>query len=198
MALSEHSSGRSWRTQTRASFALVSCLCIGFFFPLFLPVILSLPLPFHFPPEVSLLLSPLIGFLIILYIQRLTLTDRALLYFVDWKSREAAQTYCASDSGLAVVAGEAKNETAVFELLPAAGQLSLRGVDGVFEAPCTEVFTAFGAEEGFIDNVSRFVDGLEKVGTVPIEGYLGAVFGEDVGTEGKEVGEKVVRMLIGW
>jgi hypothetical protein len=145
-----------------------------------------------------LLLSPLIGLLIILYIQRLTLTDRALLYFVDWKSREAAQTYCAWDSGLAVVAGEAKNETAVFELLPAAGQLSLRGVDGVFEAPCTEVFTAFGAEEGFIDNVSRFVDGLEKVGTVPIEGYLGAVFGEDVGTEGKEVGEKVVRMLIGW
>lgn len=89
-----------------------------------------------------------------------------------------------------------------------AGTSPSRG--SALEAPCTEVFTAFGAEERFRENVGRFVEAVERM---PPEGYLGAWFGESVEEEEEGEGEKgvreggekeeggqgrVVRMLLGW
>jgi hypothetical protein len=68
----------------------------------------------------------------------------------------------------------------------------------VLGAPCTEVFTAFGVEEGFAENVGRFVGAVD--GDAP-EGYRGAAFGESVDLEedgNGDGGEKAVRMVIGW
>lgn len=64
-------------------------------------------------------------------------------------------------------------------------------------APCTEVFTAFGAEDGFMGNVWRFVSALD---VRPPEGYEGAAVGEgiQVGLDEDRGGEAVVRMVIGW
>ncbi|KAK4154623.1 hypothetical protein C8A00DRAFT_42624 [Chaetomidium leptoderma] len=65
------------------------------------------------------------------------------------------------------------------------------GWRSVLGAPCTEVFTAYGVEEGFVGNVGRFVSCVDAD---PPEGYRGAaVFGDGNGD-----GEKVVRMVIGW
>jgi hypothetical protein len=60
-------------------------------------------------------------------------------------------------------------------------------------APCTEVFTAFGVEEGFGEGAERF---MRAVGANPPEGYYGAAFGEGVGDG--EGGEKASRMVLGW
>ncbi|KAK3898936.1 hypothetical protein C8A05DRAFT_18552 [Staphylotrichum tortipilum] len=62
-------------------------------------------------------------------------------------------------------------------------------------APCTEVFTAYGAEEEFEGNVARFV--AEVRGRMPT-GAEGAAFGVATGDgTGKEEGG-TVRMVIGW
>jgi hypothetical protein len=85
------------------------------------------------------------------------------------------------------------HETLAFAASPQQGWRS------VLRAPCTEVFTAFGVEEGFAENVRRFVGAVDGQ---PPEGYRGAAFGEGVGLEdGNENGdgeEKAVRMVIGW
>ncbi|KAK4242359.1 hypothetical protein C8A03DRAFT_11478 [Achaetomium macrosporum] len=98
----------------------------------------------------------------------------------EWSSREAALNY--RSSGLASSLA-AKEEPLAF-IAPGWGT--------VFEQPCTEVFTGFGALEGFAGNVGRFV---QKMKENPPEGYRGVAFGESVGLEGEE---KAVRMVIGW
>ncbi|KAK4171470.1 hypothetical protein QBC36DRAFT_339894 [Triangularia setosa] len=67
----------------------------------------------------------------------------------------------------------------------------------VLKAPCTEVFTAFGAEDGFEEQVGRFVTAVK--GDMP-EGYKGADYGGEVKVDGEGGGngEKSVRMVIGW
>ncbi|KAK3362750.1 hypothetical protein B0T25DRAFT_595398 [Lasiosphaeria hispida] len=74
-------------------------------------------------------------------------------------------------------------ETLSFEMTPPG--------DSVLKSPCTECFTAYGVEDGFADNVLRFVD---KADAEPPAGYYGATIG--TGLESKEKG--IVRMLIGW
>jgi len=56
-------------------------------------------------------------------------------------------------------------------------------------APCTEVFTAYGAESGFLDNAKRFAEAL---GAEKPNGYFGSAVGEGVDGEG------TVMMLLGW
>ncbi|KAL2020884.1 hypothetical protein VTK56DRAFT_7875 [Thermocarpiscus australiensis] len=105
----------------------------------------------------------------------------------EWSSSEAALRYRSSPLASSL---EAK-ETLAFAL---SSERAPRGGSAVFEAPCTEVFTAFGVEEGFADNVGRFV---EKVDAEAPVGYKGAAYGEGVRAEGDD-GEEVVRVLIGW
>ncbi|CAP69559.1 uncharacterized protein PODANS_1_12170 [Podospora anserina S mat+] len=65
----------------------------------------------------------------------------------------------------------------------------------VLKAPCTEVFTAFETEEGFEEQVARFVSAVEGD---KLEGYKGADYGAEVKVDGDGAGEKSVRMVIGW
>ncbi|KAL2255540.1 hypothetical protein VTK26DRAFT_3161 [Humicola hyalothermophila] len=102
------------------------------------------------------------------------------IFCTEWSSRESATSYLSS-LGTSVEAKET--------LLIAMTSPSRRAL----EAPCTEIFTAFGAEEGFMEAVGRFVAAVEK--TPPV-GYLGAQFGESTGGDGD--GDKAVRMLLGW
>jgi hypothetical protein len=108
----------------------------------------------------------------------------------EWSSREAARGYCSSE--LLDV-----KETLAFAL--GASSQRRQAWRAALRAPCTEVFTAFGVEEGFAENVARFVG---AVGGERPEGFEGAGWvgeGVGVGVAGEEVdGEKVVRMVIGW
>ena len=68
----------------------------------------------------------------------------------------------------------------------------------VLEAPTTEIFTGYGAETGFAENVKDF---SEKVDAEKPEGYLGAVHGEVL----EEISQapdgpkgKAVKLVIGW
>ncbi|KAK4128205.1 hypothetical protein N657DRAFT_638629 [Parathielavia appendiculata] len=108
----------------------------------------------------------------------------------EWSSvaKAARGLYCSSSLGA--------HETLAFAV-PQAWSSVLSG-------PCTEVFTAFGAEDGFVENVRRFVGAVDDN---PPEGYRGAAVGEGVGlTDGDGNGngnrggenEKLVRMVIGW
>lgn len=56
-------------------------------------------------------------------------------------------------------------------------------------APCTEIFTAFGMEQGFDDNVARFVGAVDA--DKP-KGYYGSAFGKEMGEGG------AFRALLGW
>ncbi|KAL2132626.1 hypothetical protein VTI74DRAFT_3565 [Chaetomium olivicolor] len=103
----------------------------------------------------------------------------------EWSSREEALGYHRSSSS-----PDAK-ETLAF--VPAAAR---EAWDAAFQAPCTEVFTGFGAEEGFVANVGQFVRGVE--GNRP-EGFWGAAWGGSVALDEKgEYDGDVVRMVIGW
>ncbi|KAK4195174.1 hypothetical protein QBC40DRAFT_316912 [Triangularia verruculosa] len=96
----------------------------------------------------------------------------------EWSSASTAREYIASVQDL-----EAK-EISAFSL-----------DTGVLKAPCTEVFTAFGTEEGFEEQVGRFVTAVDE--NKP-EGYKGADYGGEVKVVDGEEGEKSVRMVIGW
>ncbi len=63
------------------------------------------------------------------------------------------------------------------------------GSDKVLGVPTTEVFSAWGIEEGFYENVKTFV---AKVDGEKPKGYFGAVLGKGV-----EDGD-VLRGLLGW
>ncbi|KXX77040.1 hypothetical protein MMYC01_206106 [Madurella mycetomatis] len=127
------------------------------------------------------------------YGQKMEDADTSVLC-TEWTSREAAQTYSASSPSISSSLGLVMKETAVLKLGTASSSF-LSGADaaGLFAAPCTEVFTAFGSEPGFLGNCARFLTKVE--GTRP-EGYLGGALAtaavEDDG------GEKVVRLVIGW
>lgn len=105
--------------------------------------------------------------------------------YPEWSSSDAALRYRSSQQQQQQqsLLGDVK-ETLVIALSPSPSQ------GPVFDAPCTEIFTAFGAEEGFAGNVGRFVRAVD--GAPPV-GYRGAVFGESVGD-----GERIVRLAIGW
>ncbi|KAK4190532.1 hypothetical protein QBC35DRAFT_71309 [Podospora australis] len=112
----------------------------------------------------------------------------------EWSSQSGARAYISSELARNLQA----KETLAYVL---------NAADIFTAAPCTEVFTAFGAEEGFGSadgNVGRFVSGLEETGKP--EGYFGAAFGEEVAlvggggeTGGEEnTGRRSVRLVIGW
>lgn len=68
----------------------------------------------------------------------------------------------------------------------------------VLEAPTTEIFTGYGAEPGFADNVKDFTD---KVDADNPEGYLGAVHAdvlEEISQEPDGPKGKAVKLVIGW
>jgi len=71
-------------------------------------------------------------------------------------------------------------------------------ISRVLSAPCTEIFTGFGAAPGFLDNVRTF---SVNVDAADLEGYHGSAVGEVVeplaiGSEG-EPGQAVM-LVIGW
>jgi len=63
-------------------------------------------------------------------------------------------------------------------------------VGQVLTAPCTEVFTAYDAQDGFEDNLARFV---EKLAADSPKGYFGSMILRGLGEK-----EKTFRMLLGW
>ncbi|KAL2122694.1 hypothetical protein VTJ04DRAFT_3149 [Mycothermus thermophilus] len=107
----------------------------------------------------------------------------------EWSNLEAARSYSASQTAATLAAKEILG-------FVAAGEES-KDVLAVVSAPCTEIFTAFGAEEGFVANVGRFVAAVDA--NQP-EGYKGGSFAEsvDLSLESTTQQDKVVRMLIGW
>lgn len=121
-------------------------------------------------------------------------TNQEPLPLTEWSSREAARCYCSSELVVSSSAELDVKETLGFVFDASQQRQTWRSA---LRAPCTEVFTAFGAEEGFAENVARFV---AAVGDERPEGFEGASwFGEDVDlVEVDGDGEKVVRMVIGW
>ncbi|KAK0669409.1 hypothetical protein QBC41DRAFT_274713 [Cercophora samala] len=97
----------------------------------------------------------------------------------EWLSPSAANKYIASTK----------------DHVQAKETLAYQFDTAVLKAPCTEVFTAFETEEGFEEQVGRFVSAVE--GDKP-EGYEGADYGGEVKVDGDGDGEKSVRMVIGW
>ncbi|KAL2269962.1 hypothetical protein VTJ83DRAFT_2146 [Remersonia thermophila] len=107
----------------------------------------------------------------------------------EWSSLAAARSFAASPTATSLAA----KETLGFV---AAGDKQ-QDVLSVTSAPCTEIFTAFGAEEGFVANVGRFVAAVDA--NQP-EGYKGASYAQSVhlAAEPSAQQDAVVRMLIGW
>ncbi|EGS17971.1 uncharacterized protein CTHT_0059840 [Thermochaetoides thermophila DSM 1495] len=99
----------------------------------------------------------------------------------EWSSTAAALAYrssnlVASDEQLAI-------ELASPGLSEPYGQ--------TLDAPCTELFTAYGIEDVFVENTGKFLGLIKET-----EGFLGAQFGEAVGRgEGEE---RAARVVIGW
>lgn len=103
----------------------------------------------------------------------------------EWSTAAAALTYRSSQLASSLAAAGKENETLVFN---APGDWA-----AVLAAPCTEVFTSFGVEEGFAANAVQFTSSLDAN---PPEGYKGAAFGEGiVGGEGQD---RTARMVLGW
>jgi len=106
-----------------------------------------------------------------------TTTNKA----TEWSSTAAALAYrssnlVASDEQLAI-------ELASPGLSEPYGQ--------TLDAPCTELFTAYGIEDVFVENTGKFLGLIKET-----EGFLGAQFGEAVGRgEGEE---RAARVVIGW
>ncbi|KAK2004604.1 hypothetical protein LX36DRAFT_353560 [Colletotrichum falcatum] len=72
----------------------------------------------------------------------------------------------------------------------------------VLEAPCTEVFVAFGVDDSFVGQTAEFVQGLTQ-GGASLEGFRGHAYGAistPLAVEGSEDEEKgpAVTLLLGW
>ncbi|KAK4250824.1 hypothetical protein C7999DRAFT_28653 [Corynascus novoguineensis] len=104
------------------------------------------------------------------------------ILYTEWSSTDAAVSYSSSQLGNA-------KETFVF----AVPQKHASGWQSAVAAPCTEVFTAYGAEDGFLGNLDQFLDAVNA--NAP-EGFYGGSPGEGVAL--KEGDEKVVRGVLGW
>ena len=103
-----------------------------------------------------------------------------------WSSHDASKANKISSSRLGTLA-----DSVATHILDA-------DATAVLKAPTTEVFTGYGAEPGFAENVKSFA---EKVDAEKPEGYLGAVHGEVLGDISKGPDEpkgKAVKLLIGW
>ncbi|KAL1843025.1 hypothetical protein VTJ49DRAFT_3339 [Mycothermus thermophilus] len=109
--------------------------------------------------------------------------------FAEWSSLEAARSFSASQTATSLAAKE------TLGFVAAGGKQ--QDLLSVTSAPCTEIFTAFGAEEGFVANVGRFVAAVDA--NQP-EGYKGASYAQsiDLATESSTQQETVLRVLIGW
>lgn len=116
----------------------------------------------------------------------------------DWSSLAASKNHAATSKPFADdLNGRVVHDQKTYHaaLLGPAAE-----VDAVFAAPTTEVFTAFGAEPGCLDNVREFV---AKVEADRPEGCLGVVAGpveEEIAKEGAVAGAKgpAVVMMLGW
>ncbi|SPQ18871.1 431b65df-f055-47f0-b2f0-fa0f1d8c0597 [Thermothielavioides terrestris] len=116
----------------------------------------------------------------------------------EWSTLEAALAYRSSQlaSSLAAAAaapggGGGGGDKAGTLVLSAPGPWA-----AVLRAPCTEVFTAFGVEDGFGANAAEFMRSLDGN---PPEGYKGAAFGESLADADVDVaGERTARMVLGW
>ncbi|KAK1976103.1 hypothetical protein LZ30DRAFT_735578 [Colletotrichum cereale] len=72
----------------------------------------------------------------------------------------------------------------------------------VLDAPCTEVFVAYGVDDSFVGRTAEFAKGLAQ-GEAPVEGFHGHAYGAistPLAVEGSEDGEKgpAVTLLLGW
>ncbi|GAB1311113.1 ABM domain-containing protein [Madurella fahalii] len=146
------------------------------------------------PPALVVEVKKQDGLVRAFYGQKMEDPDTSVLC-TEWSSLEAAQVYSSSSSPpLAVSLGIVMRETKAFKLGTASSSF-LSGVDAgrVFEAPCTEVFTAFDAEPGFMGNCERF---LAMVDGARPDGYLGGALGAV--EEEEDGGKKMVGMVIGW
>ncbi len=79
-----------------------------------------------------------------------------------------------------------------------AGDAAVPAVPAVFDAPCTELVTAYGAEPGYETAVATFAG---RVDADPPEGYLGSVVAEsvyDVAPTPEGEKGKMVTLAIGW
>ncbi|KAK0729362.1 hypothetical protein B0T21DRAFT_385435 [Apiosordaria backusii] len=131
----------------------------------------------HLPGDVVTKIKSQSGFQQGFFGHKLEDTDTWVLA-TEWSSPSAAKDYI----------------TSISDHVRAKETLAYSFDTAVLKAPCTEVFTAFGTEEGFDEQVGRFVAAIE--GNKP-EGYKGAAFGADVKVDGNGE-ERSVRMVIGW
>ena len=128
--------------------------------------------------------------------------------FTEWASSEAAQDYFRHHDGESELGrgDDAILKREIYETVSSSEEEKGRDEDEdlravLASAPCTEVFTGFGAEQGFVGNVLRFAS---EVGRERPKGYFGGVVLRSVkGQKGQEKGEgeegdDVVRLLLGW
>ncbi|KAK1757486.1 hypothetical protein QBC47DRAFT_157363 [Echria macrotheca] len=116
----------------------------------------------------------------------------------QWESADTAWEFSRNKDRFPGDTGDG-NESRVFEVQPAMfgedGGGSVR-LEKVLRAPCVEVFTAFQAQDGFGENVERFLRAMDVEEDKP-KGYHGGVVllqkGDVKGGEGK-----VYRALLGW
>ncbi|KAH6619827.1 hypothetical protein B0J18DRAFT_435101 [Chaetomium sp. MPI-SDFR-AT-0129] len=110
----------------------------------------------------------------------------------EWLSPEAALAYQSSQPSTSLNINRESKETVAITAAP--GQ----DWESALRAPCTEVFTAYGPENGYVEGTGRFVSAVD---TSPAEGYKGAAFGSGVVQRRKEGDvdeEQVVRLVLGW
>ncbi|KAL2154186.1 hypothetical protein VTH82DRAFT_2862 [Thermothelomyces myriococcoides] len=104
--------------------------------------------------------------------------------YTEWNATEAALSYVKKQ----LLTGADK--TFVFAI----SQSQLQRWSDAVRSPTTEIFTAFGTEDGFTDNLGAFLNAMNNG---QLEGYHGGGFGTGVPLEG-ESDEKVVRGALGW
>ncbi|KAL2158529.1 hypothetical protein VTH06DRAFT_4296 [Thermothelomyces fergusii] len=107
-----------------------------------------------------------------------------LVVYTEWNTTEAALNYV--NKKLLPDADKS------FVFTVSQGQLQ-HWSDAV-RSPTTEIFTAFGTEDGFTDNLETFLNAMDKDRP---EGYYGGGFGTGVPLEG-ESDDKSARGALGW
>ncbi|AEO54144.1 hypothetical protein MYCTH_2296361 [Thermothelomyces thermophilus ATCC 42464] len=121
---------------------------------------------------------------------RSTLVGRKLedpgtfVLYTEWNTTEAALNYV--NKKLFPDA----DKTFVFAI----SQSQLQRWSDAVRSPTTEIFTAFGTEDGFTDNLGTFLNALDKDRP---EGFHGGAFGTGVPLEG-EGDDKLARAALGW